>query len=99
TGNLLTEPAQERWARRGGFAPLGIIEALSTGLVTGDLAWVGDRAAPRRRFSGKGRARDATEWIRDRAGYLEEPQRAFASALALLGGRATIAVLTDLLRA
>ncbi len=98
-GGQLTEGAQERWARRGGYTPLGMLEALTTGFASGDLDGLDSAAKPRRRFAGKGRARDATEWIRDRVVYLDEPLRAFVSALALLGGQATLANLTALLRA
>jgi hypothetical protein len=88
TGGALSRPVAARWARRGGFTPLGVIEAVRAGLATGDLAWVGDAAHARRRAAGKGAPRPASFWIAERAEELSPEARAVLVALALLGGSA-----------
>ena len=89
-GGALTKEAQRRWARRGGYTPLGIVEALTDGLARGELFWSGARAAPRDRAAGKGRPRDATEWARERLQLVGADVRPVLTALALLGGEATV---------
>jgi hypothetical protein len=94
TRGALPRPVAARWARRGGFTPLGVIEAVTSGLATGDLAWVEDAAYARRRAAGKGTPRPASYWIDQRAGELSPEARAVLVALALLGGSAPLGTLT-----
>jgi hypothetical protein len=98
TRKALSPLGAARWARRGGFSPLGVIEAVTSGLATGELAWVGDAARARRRASGKGTPRPAAFWIAQRAEELSSEARAVLVAVALLGGSASLATLTAVAR-
>jgi len=97
TGGALTRRAATRWARRGGFTPLGVTEAITSGLATGELAWVGNVAHARRRAAGKGTPRPASFWIAQRAEELSSEARAVLMAVALLGAAplATIAAVLE----
>jgi hypothetical protein len=95
TTNALSPAGARRWARRGGFTPLGVIEALTSGLATGELAWVGDAAHARKMAAGKGTPRPASFWIAQRAEELSPESRAVLVAVALLGGSAPLAMITE----
>jgi hypothetical protein len=97
TGGAVTRRAAARWARRGGFTPLGVIEAVTAGLATGELAWVGDTARARRRAAGRGTPRPASFWIGQRAEELSSEARAVLMAVALLGGSAPITTIAKVL--
>jgi hypothetical protein len=49
TGGALVPEACALWARRGGYSPLAVIEAIAAGLATGEIAWIGGSATARRR--------------------------------------------------
>jgi hypothetical protein len=95
TGNALSPAGAARWARRGGFTPLGVVEAITSGLATGELAWVGDAARGRRMASGKGTPRPASFWIAQRAEELSPEARAVLVAIALLGGSAPLTTIVS----
>jgi hypothetical protein len=97
TGGAMSRRAAARWARRGGFTPLGVMEAVTSGLATGELAWVGDVARARKRTAGKGTARPATFWVAQRAEELSSEARAVLMAVALLGGSASLATVEAVL--
>ncbi len=99
TGGALVPEACKRWARRGGYAPLAILEAIACSLATGELAWIGPVAAARRRAGGKGKARPASYWLVRRAEELPPEGRAVLSALAFLGGEAKKETLARVLSA
>jgi hypothetical protein len=99
TGGALVPDARARWARRGGYVPLAILEAVACGLATGELAWIGDTAFGRRRVGGRGKPRPASHWLTRRAEELPPAGRAVLSALALLGGEATRETLMQVLAA
>jgi hypothetical protein len=99
TGGALPEDACQRWARRGSYTPLGIVEAIACSLATGDIAWVADSAFVRRRFKGKGKPQPASAWIHRRAEELPAEARAVLSALALVGGEASWDTVDSLLSA
>jgi len=88
--NALSGAGAARWARRGGFTPLGVLEAVTSGLASGELAWVGNTARARRRAGGKGTPRPAGFWIAQRAEELASEARAVLVAVALLGGSASL---------
>lgn len=87
-GTLSSEVAR-RWARRGRFVPLGIVEALSEGIATGELAG--------RRASSNGHARAAdlglqlepSEWVARRLKLLPSATKAMLRAVAMLGVEVT----------
>jgi hypothetical protein len=98
TDGALVSDASMRWSRRGGYSPLGVLEAIAAGLATGELAWIGDTASARRRSAGRGKARAASQWVSRRAEELRPEARAVLTAIALLGGEASISMLTEVLR-
>ncbi len=85
------EAVKRRFARLGGNTPLGVIEALSHGIATGDVVWDGGAARPRRRSSGKGKVRPARQWISLRAMEVSPPARITLGLLSILGGDASVA--------
>lgn len=85
------DAVKRRFARLGGNTPLGVIEALSHGIATGDIVWGADGAHPRRRSSGKGKVRPARQWISLRAMEVSPPARITLGLLSILGGDAAIA--------
>jgi hypothetical protein len=82
---------KKRWARLGGNTPLGVIEALSHGVASGDVVWADDVAHPRRRASGKGKVRPARQWISLRAMEVSPNARITLGLLSILGGEASVA--------
>jgi len=90
TNDALDDDARRRFARLAGNVPLGIVEAVTYGIVTGEIAWRGERAAPRSRVSGRGKPRTAAEWIGLRAREESEPGQVLLAVIALLGGEAKV---------
>jgi hypothetical protein len=97
TGDALDPVARRRWAHLGGNVPLAIVEAVAYGIVTGDLVWTGDKAAPRSRAAGRGKVRTAAEWITLRARDEADEARALLCAVALLGGEVKLSRLAGVL--
>lgn len=98
TQGALNERARKRWARRGAFLPLGIVEALRFSLEAGDLAWVGEHAYPRTRAAGKGRPEEAAHWIAKRAEGLSPAARLILTTVALFGGSARTAHVDEVMQ-
>jgi hypothetical protein len=90
TGGALDPFARVRWARRGGGNPLAIVEAITAGVVSGELMWVNDRAVPRSRAAGRGGPLPAAKWIRKRANAESSSARVVLSLLAVIGGESNI---------
>jgi hypothetical protein len=99
TAGALTHEAAERWARRGDYSPLGIVEAIACSLATGEIAWIGETAFARRRLAGKGKPRPASAWILRRADELSAQERAVLSGVATLGADASRETLGKILAA
>jgi hypothetical protein len=89
-GDAITDDAARRWAVRGAGLPLGIREALAEGLSTGELRWTGEKAEPRGRTSGRGRAAPPSVWITRRIRQLSTGAHASLAGLILLGGDAPV---------
>ena len=97
TSEALDEMARRRWARLSAHVPLGVVESVAYGIVTGELRWHGEKASPRSRASGRGKVRGASEWILLRARD-ENPQcRMVLCLIALLGGEAKVTRLHTIL--
>lgn len=96
TGGALSESALVRWTRRGASSPLALREALAEGIASGELAWAGEVAVPRRRTSGRGRSASAHEWLARRFRRASPEVRALLTALAVLGGDASDVMIDDL---
>ena len=88
TNEALDAAARRRWARLAANVPLGVVEAVAYGIVSGDLRWDGDRATPRSRASGRGKVRGAADWILLRARDENPACRTMLCLIALLGGEA-----------
>ena len=97
TSDALDEVARRRWARLSGHVPLGVVESVAYGIVTGDLRWHGEKASPRSRASGRGKVRSASEWILLRARDERLECRTVLCLVALLGGEAKVARLGTML--
>ncbi|MBX3189785.1 MAG: hypothetical protein KF819_22360 [Labilithrix sp.] len=97
TNEALDAMARKRWARLAANVPLGIVESVAYGIVTGDIAWSGDKASPRSRASGRGKVRGGAEWINLRAREESEHCRALLCLVALLGGEARVTRLANIL--
>ena len=100
-GGCITDGAARRWARRGEGSPLAIREALCEALETGALRWLDRTAEPRRRGAGRGPAgapgvSAARRFIEARAACLGAGERASLTALALLGGDASDAMIDSI---
>lgn len=95
TQGAMNEEARRRWARRGGFTPLGILEAIACSLEAGDLAWVGDKVFPRTRTAGKGKPHSARHFVQKRAELVSDGARMALMAIAFLGGEAKLAHLAQ----
>jgi hypothetical protein len=74
----------KRWARRGGYAPLGIVEALAEGLEGGGLAGPDVEAEPK-------------EWILRRLRFLRPKAKNVLTAIAVLGVEVAAPLVQDLL--
>jgi hypothetical protein len=97
-GGALEGDARKRWARRGGYSPLGVVESVTTGIANGDLAWLGERAYARQRASGKGKVWPASYWIARRAEGTSPAGQCVLAVATLLGGEAAITRVEDVLR-
>ncbi|HKQ71825.1 MAG TPA: hypothetical protein VJT73_20920 [Polyangiaceae bacterium] len=84
SGQLGTE-ASKRWARRGRYVPLAIVEAVAEGATSGELRWIDDLAVPRDRSPGKKPQYDAREWIARRLAFAPPADVAVLEAIATLG--------------
>jgi hypothetical protein len=98
TAGALEPRARKRWARRGNFTPLGILEAITTSLWTGELAWEEGRAFPRRRAGGKGAPAPAGRWVAQRAPGTTPAAQCILAVTALLGGEAPLKRVEEVLR-
>ena len=99
TGGALTDDARKRWATLSDGTPLGLHEALAHGLQSAELAWIGDRASPRRKSSGRGKARPTSHFITLRAHECSPAARTVLAAVALLGGEARVEPLGKIIEA
>jgi hypothetical protein len=97
TSEALDETARRRWARLAAHVPLGVVEAVAYGIVTGELRWEGEKAAPRSRASGRGKVRGASEWILLRARDENAACRTVLCLVAMLGGEAKVTRLGSIL--
>lgn len=99
TNDALDAVARRRWARLSSHVPLGVVESVAYGIVTGELTWKDDKASPRSRASGRGKVRGAAEWILLRARDESEEGRAVLCLIAMLGGEAKVTRLARVLEA
>ncbi len=90
TNDALDPLARRRWARLAAQLPLGVVESVAYGIVTGDLRWNGEKASPRSRISGRGKVRGAADWILLRARDESPACRTVLCLIALLGGEAKV---------
>ena len=97
TNEALDAVARRRWARLAANVPLGVVESVAYGIVSGDLRWDGDRATPRSRASGRGKVRGAADWILLRARDENAACRTVLCLIALLGGEAKVTRLASVL--
>ncbi|HSO40997.1 MAG TPA: hypothetical protein VLT33_51080 [Labilithrix sp.] len=97
TNDALDPLARRRWARLAANVPLGVVEAVAYGIVSGDLMWDGDHASPRSRSSGRGKVRGAADWILLRARDESADCRTVLCLVALLGGEAKVTRLARVL--
>ena len=88
TSGALGDRSARRIAKRAGYAPLGIVEAVAYGLTTGDIAWIGDRASLRTNASLAGKPVKAAYWIAKRAKATAPDERGVLATVALFGGEA-----------
>jgi hypothetical protein len=98
TSEALDEVARRRWARLSSHVPLGVVESVAYGIVTGELRWHGEKASPRSRASGRGKVRGPSEWILLRARDESPACRMVLCLVAMLGGEAKVARLATVLR-
>jgi hypothetical protein len=86
-GSLSSDEAR-RWARRGRFVPLGIVEALAEGLASGELSGIED-GVPTPRTGVDVRVQlDAKDWVQRRLKFVPAAARALQRAVAVLGAEA-----------
>ena len=97
TGGALGKGTARRIARRAANVPLAIVEALAFGLRSGDIVWVGDRAALRTGASLAGKPAAAARWISKRAKATATNERGVLATIALLGGEAPLSTVKDVL--
>ncbi len=97
TRDALRARSARKIARRAGYSPLAIEEAVAFGLTTGDISWVGDRAALRTAASLAGKPEGADRWIGRRAKATASDERGVLATLALLGGEAPVATVKEVL--
>lgn len=99
TAGMLDDEGARLWSRLGDGTPLGVLEALSHGLHSTELAWIGDHAFPRRKVSGRGKPRPAGHFVTLRAHQVSPAARALLATVALLGGEAKVETLAHVLAA
>jgi hypothetical protein len=97
TGGALDARTARRIARRAANTPLAIMEALAFGLTSGEIAWVGERAALRTASSLAGKPAGAARWISKRAKATASDERGVLATIALLGGEAPLESVKDVL--
>ena len=97
TNDALDAVARRRWARLAANVPLGVVESVAYGIVSGDLRWDDDRATPRSRASGRGKVRGVADWILLRARDENAACCAVLCLIALLGGEAKVTRLARVL--
>lgn len=91
TAGTLEPSVACRFARRGGYRPLGVTEVLLAAIEAAELVWSGPQLAARGRVAGRGRPRPASYWMKQRLDRLDESSRALLDALAVFGGEAEAA--------
>lgn len=99
TAGMLDDEGARLWSRLGDGTPLGVLEALSHGLHSTELAWIGEHAFPRRKVSGRGKPRPAGHFVTLRAHQVSPAARALLATVALLGGEAKVETLSRVLGA
>ncbi|MFO0643397.1 MAG: hypothetical protein U0183_29490 [Polyangiaceae bacterium] len=99
TAGMLDDEGARLWSRLGDGTPLGVLEALSHGLHSTELAWIGEHAFPRRKVSGRGKPRPAGHFVTLRAHQVSPAARALLATVALLGGEAKVETLSRVLSA
>ena len=103
TSDALDAVARKRWARLAANVPLGVVESVAYGIVTGDLRWhqgkkgAPDKASPRSRSSGRGKVRAPSDWIALRARNESASCQLVLCLIALLGGEAKVTRLAKVL--
>jgi hypothetical protein len=100
TSDALDAVARKRWARLAANVPLGVVESVAYGIVTGDLRWdkgSPEKASPRSRTSGRGKVRSASEWISLRARTESPACQLVLCLIALLGGEAKVTRIGEIL--
>ncbi len=100
TSDALDAVARRRWARLAANVPLGVVESVAYGIVSGDLRWgqgSGAKASPRSRTSGRGKVRAASDWISVRARGESRASQLVLCLIALLGGEAKVTRLAKIL--
>jgi hypothetical protein len=98
SGQLSAEAAK-RWARRGRYLPLGIVEALAEGVTTGELTWVDGVAIPRSRGAGRGLKLDPKDWIQRRLQFVSPAGREVLTGVAILGMDVGAALVDEMMKA
>jgi hypothetical protein len=93
-GNLGVE-ARRRWARRGRFVPLGIMEALAEGMTSGELSGLEGVPTPRIGAASLLMQLEPKEWILRRLRALG-PAKRLLRAVAILGVEATSSLADEL---
>ena len=100
TSDALDAVARRRWAWLAANVPLGVVESVAYGIVSGDLRWgqgSGAKASPRQRTSGRGKVRAASDWISVRARGESRASQLVLCLIALLGGEAKVTRLAKIL--
>jgi hypothetical protein len=74
-----------RWARRGRFVPLAIVEALAEGLASGELSGMDDGVPTPRTGVDVRLQLDAKDWVARRLRFVRPPAKTLLRAVAVLG--------------
>ncbi len=98
TGGALGPRSAGRIARRAGFAPLGIVEAVAYGMTSGHMVWVGETASLRTQAALAGKPVKASYWIAKRAKATASDERGVLATVALLGGEAMRETVKEVMR-
>jgi hypothetical protein len=97
TTGQLSGDAAKRWARRGRFIPLAVIEAVAEAITSGELSSLAGGLVPRTR--GTDAALEARAWISRRLVFLPPPARRVLNAVAALGAEVPTRLVLELLAA
>ena len=101
TSDALDAVGRRRWARLAANMPLGVVESVAYGIVTGDLRWGpksgAPHATPRSRTSGRGKVRAPADWISLRARSESAGGQVVLCLVAMLGGEAKVSRLAKIL--